>query len=144
MPSLEVADLRAFVPSSDMDTSKAFYTALGWKVRYDDGHLALLENGDSRFYLNDQFPESYSKHFRLHLLVEDAQAWFDHVCAVRAADDRFSAVLIEPPQHQDYGAIVTFVHDPSGVLLDFSQRTTSPASEWVKNRVRARTGSEQR
>jgi catechol 2,3-dioxygenase-like lactoylglutathione lyase family enzyme len=144
MPSLEIADLRVFVPSSDMDTSKAFYTALGWKVRFDDGHLALLASRDSRFYLNEQFPESYAKHFRLHFLVEDAQAWFEHVSAVRAADDRFSAVVVKPPQHEDYGAIVTFAYDPSGVLLDFSQRTTSPALGWVKNRVRARTSNEQR
>jgi hypothetical protein len=32
MLNLKVADVRAFVPAKDFAVSKAFYTALGWKL----------------------------------------------------------------------------------------------------------------
>lgn len=138
MSSLEIADVRVFAPANDMEVSKAFYIALGWELRFDGGNLVLLENADHRFYLSSQFPESYAKKFRFHVTVENAQAWFDHVCAVVEKDERFSDVRVKPPEQQDYGALVTYVHDPSGVLLDFAQWTNERPAVWARERIRSR------
>ena len=134
MSRFRIADVRVFVPARDMDVAKAFYMALGWKVGFESANLALLENGDHRFYLNNQFPKSYPKHFRMHITVDDAQACFDRVSDVVESDARFSAVRIKPPKQQAYGALVTYVYDPSGVLLDLCQWTNQQAAEWAWDR----------
>ena len=40
-----------------------------------------------------------------------------------AAEGEFGDARVAPPQQQDWGAIVTYVWDPCGVLLHFTQFT---------------------
>jgi hypothetical protein len=134
MSVLPIGDLRVFVPAHDMELTADFYVALGWELGFNTPTLKLLQNNDHRFYLNNQFPESYTRHFRMHITVEDAYVSFDHVTAVVANDNRFSSVRIKPPEEQPYGAIVTYVYDTSGVLLDLCQWTNERAAEWAKAR----------
>jgi len=134
MTGIPIGDLRVFVPAHDMELAAAFYVALGWELGFNSPNLKLLQNNDHRFYLNDQFPKSYVEHFRMHITVEDAQACFDRVTALVAEDERFSSVRVKPPEEQPYGAIVTYVYDPSGVLLDFCQWTNERAAEWASGR----------
>ncbi len=56
----------------------------------------------------------------MHLSVDDAQAWYAHMRSV-LAEGRFPGARVQPPAAQPYGALVTFVHDPSGVLLHFCE-----------------------
>jgi hypothetical protein len=37
--------------------------------------------------------------------------------------NRFAGARVQPPKLQAYGAVVTFVHDPSGVLLHLCEWT---------------------
>ena len=134
MNDIRIGDLRVFVPAHDMQLSTAFYVALGWEVGFDSPNLKLLQNNDHRFYLNDQFPKSFAGHFRMHITVENAQECFDRVTAVVAEHEQFSSVRIKPPQRQPYGAIVTYVYDPSGILIDFCQWTNERAAEWAASR----------
>ena len=56
----------------------------------------------------------------LHITVEDAHSWYERVKLV--LDERkFGAARVDPPREQSYGALVTFVWDPVGVLLHFAQ-----------------------
>jgi hypothetical protein len=59
----------------------------------------------------------------VHLTVEDAQAWYQHVSSV-LQNERFPEARVQPPKQQPYGAIVTFVHDPAGVLFHLCQWAT--------------------
>jgi hypothetical protein len=56
----------------------------------------------------------------LHITVEDARGWYEHVAAVLASN-KWPAARVQPPKLQPYGALVTFVHDPTGVLLHLCQ-----------------------
>ncbi len=124
--SLVATDVKVFVPAKDFKASLAFYTALGWTVNFraeDDG-IAELALADSRFYLQNYYQRQWANNFMLQISVTDAQAWYAHAKAVIAAGGWKSA-RVQAPERQDYGALVTFVWDPSGVLLHFAQWDSS-------------------
>ena len=120
MATLETADLRTFVPAKDFGVSSAFYAALGWSVKDLGGSLALVQLGDRSFYLQDYYLEPFAHNMMLHIGVADAQAWYERATVV-LRDERFAGARVQPPRRQDYGALVTFVHDPAGVLLHLCQ-----------------------
>ena len=120
MANLKVGDLRPFVPAKDFALSKQFYAALGWTVKELDHGLALVAAHDQRFYLQDFDLKIFAKNYMLHLTVDDAQAWYEHASSV-LRNQAFAGARVQPPQRQAYGALVTFVHDPAGVLLHLCQ-----------------------
>ncbi len=122
MPSLKVSDLRPFIPAKDFALSKQFYASLGWKLKDLDDRLALVQLGDQHFYIQNYYLKEVAENCMLHVTVEDAQAWYLHVSSV-LRDKRFHEARVQPPKQQPYGAIVTFVHDPTGVLLHLCQWT---------------------
>ena len=121
MSDLQATDLRPFVPARDFATSKRFYAALGWETRDVDTGLALVRVADGQhFYLQDYYVQQLAENCMLHLTVADAQAWYRHVDAVLRGGT-FRDAGVQPPKPQPYGALVTFVHDPAGVLLHLCQ-----------------------
>lgn len=56
----------------------------------------------------------------LHLSVQDAQACYEQVCALIQLKD-FPGVRASAPKQEPYGALVTYLWDPSGVLLHLAQ-----------------------
>lgn len=120
--TLNAKDVKTFVPAMNFAESFDFYTQLGWesKFRAEDDGLAILELADSRFYLQNYYQKEWANNFMLHITVEDAQAWYEHASAVIAAG-KWKYARLNEPKMQDYGALVTFVWDPSGVLLHFAQ-----------------------
>lgn len=114
-------DLRPFIPARDFAQSMAFYTGLGWETKLVGDGLALVTLGERQhFYIQDYYIKDVAENCMLHATVDDAQAWYRHVAAV-LQDSRFPGARVQPPKLQPYGAIVTFVHDPTGVLLHLCQ-----------------------
>lgn len=115
-----VSDIKPFVGSKNFDVSRDFYLAMGWTLNFDTGDLAELELGGCRFYLQRYYQADWCNNSMLHLTVDDAQAWYEHTRDL-LANHEFADARVRPPKRQDYGALVTFVWDPSGVLLHFAQ-----------------------
>ena len=123
MPNLKVSDLRPFIPARDFALCKRFYSGLGWETRDVADGLALVTLAEQQhFYLQDYYIKDVAENCMLHLTVSDAQAWHRHVASVLQGN-RFPGARVQPPKLQPYGAIVTFVHDPSGVLLHLCEWT---------------------
>jgi uncharacterized glyoxalase superfamily protein PhnB len=119
--SLEVEDVRVFVPSQDVEQSRAFYTALGWTTVWTDGEgLAILELGGHRFMLQDHYVREWAENFMITVVVASARAWFERVSAVLAGG-AFGEARVAEPKREDWGATVTYVWDPCGVLIHFTQ-----------------------
>jgi catechol 2,3-dioxygenase-like lactoylglutathione lyase family enzyme len=117
MSDLTVSDLRPFIPARDFALCKRFYSGLGWDTRDVADGLALVRLADHQhFYLQDYSVRELAENCMLHLTVADAQAWHRHVSSVLQGN-RFPDARVQAPRLQTYGAIVTFVHDPSGVLI---------------------------
>ena len=120
LTDLTAADIKPFIGARNFDESRDFYVALGWKVNWEQGDLAELELGNCRFYLQRFYRKAWCENSMLHITVKDAAAWHRHVQAV-LAERPYGAARVRPPQQEDYGALVTYVWDPSGVLLHFAQ-----------------------
>ena len=100
--------------------SHRFYEALGWRTIWTDGSLALLELAGCRMYLQDHYVRQWIENSMVVIAVSDPSAWHDHAAAV-IADGDFGSARVEPPKAEDWAATVTYVWDPSGVLLHFTQ-----------------------
>ena len=123
MEKLRISDIKTFIGSKDYAVSRDFYVALGWKLNFDGGDLAELELGNCRFYLQKYYQKQWCHNSMLHITVQDAQAWYEHVAAV-LEKRTYGEARVQPPKMQDYGAMVTFAWDPAGVLLHFAQFVT--------------------
>lgn len=115
-----VTDLRPFVPALDLLQSTRFYRSLGWDVVDVGSGLHLVTASEQHFYLQDVADRHLAENAMLHFTVEDAAAWHDRVAAALSADPSLQG-RVQKPRRQAYGAVVTFVHDPSGVLLHFCE-----------------------
>lgn len=120
LPNLTASDIKTFIGSKDYDESRDFYQAIGFRLNFDAGDLAEFELGNSRFYLQKYYQRKWCENSMLHITVEDAQAWYRHVVTV-LENRKYGAARVREPTEQSYGALVTFVWDPAGVLLHFAQ-----------------------
>jgi catechol 2,3-dioxygenase-like lactoylglutathione lyase family enzyme len=118
--SLVVSDIKPFIGAKDYELSRDFYVALGWHLNFEVPELAELQLGEHRFYLQPYFQKDWCENTMLHLTVADARGWYERAGEVLASRD-FGPARVREPARQDYGALVTFVWDPSGVLLHFAQ-----------------------
>ena len=119
-----VHDVRTFVPAADFARSVAFYEALGWTTAWTTGGgLALMELGGYRFMLQDLFVKDWAENFMLTIVVSDARAWYERAVDVLARGD-FGNARVAEPKAEPWGATVTYVWDPCGVLLHFTQFDT--------------------
>lgn len=117
------SDTKPFVPAQDFDASLNFYLALGWTLNWQTDGLVELELADSRLLLQDFYVEAWAHNWMLYVVVEDADAWHRHACDVIATQSHGSA-RTQPPCLDDHGALVTYVWDPSGVLIHFAQQVS--------------------
>lgn len=120
MIDLKVTEVRPFIGARDFAESKAFYVALGWEVEYEDDGLALLANADYCFYLQNHYAKEWVENTMLHVAVADARACHQQVKALLDSG-RFPDARVAEPKEEPYGALVTYVWDPAGVLLHLAE-----------------------
>ncbi len=115
-------DIKVFVPAMNFSESLEFYKALGWQVNFqaEDDSLAELELANCRFYLQNYYNKDWANNFMMLIKVDDAKAWWEHASKVIEAGN-YKYARLKEPKEQSYGALVTFVWDPSGVLLHFAE-----------------------
>jgi catechol 2,3-dioxygenase-like lactoylglutathione lyase family enzyme len=116
MPAPSASDVKVFVPARNFDRSLRFYEALGWTQNARHDGLAEIELAGVRLYVQDFYVPAWAENFMIYMVVENAQLWHEHVRDVIQQGD-FPGARVEPPTHEDYGALVTYVWDPSGVLI---------------------------
>lgn len=120
MVDLGASDLRTFLPSKDYALSTDFYLALGFTREYADDSISLLELGNRRVYLQNGHAKEWAENMMLHITVADAAACHRQVAELLASG-RFPGARVAPPRDEPYGARVTYVWDPAGVLLHLAQ-----------------------
>ena len=120
MIDLQVTEIRTFLPAKDFELSTAFYVALGFTVKWSDANMALLEIAGQRFYLQRYFVKDWADNSMLHISVADAHACYSQINDLLASG-RFPGTRVAEPKQEEYGALVTYVWDPSGVLLHLAQ-----------------------
>jgi len=122
MTDLNISDIRSFLPAKDFEVSKAFYVALGFHIAWSDDNMALLESANQRFYLQRYYVKEWADNSMLHISVADAASCHRQIAAL-LAEGKFPGARVSAPKQEDYGALVAYVWDPSGVLLHLAQWT---------------------
>lgn len=120
MSQLSASDLKVFIPSKDHTLSLTFYELLGWKKNWEYPGLAELELGGQRMLLQDFYSKDWAENFMIYIETNDATAWYDHVVRLLEEHDLGDA-RVSKPREEEYGSLVTYVHDPCGVLIHFAQ-----------------------
>ena len=130
---LTVTRFMVFVPARDFALSKRFYVALGAELVDDGADYAEFRWGDDRFIVRDQYQPQWAENFGVHVIVKDAAAFARRASALSASGE-FSGVRVEGPKKEPWGYLVTYVWDPSGISLRFSEPIVgAPRHELAEN-----------
>ena len=121
MPNLRITEIKAFVPAKDFEISKQFYKDLGLTMASEGGGVAYFHFEHVSFLLQDFCAASLAENFMMHILVEDVDAWRNHVQASGVASKygvRVTEIESQPWRMRDF-----CLSDPSGVLWRIGQNT---------------------
>jgi uncharacterized glyoxalase superfamily protein PhnB len=125
MTTGKVLDLKAFVPAKDFELSRHFYLDLGFRENWGDGQsICELEIAGHRFLLQKFYVKEHAENFMMHLMVENADEWWDHIKAAGIAE-KYALQTARPPALQPWGLRVLYLADPTGVLWHIADRKTA-------------------
>jgi catechol 2,3-dioxygenase-like lactoylglutathione lyase family enzyme len=119
MANLGITEIKAFVPSKDFEQSKQFYKDFGFTMASEGGGIAYFRLEQVSFLLQDYCVPALAENFMMHILVQDVQAWWNHVQAsgvVAKFGVKCTAVESQPWKMKDFCIL-----DPSGVLWRIGQ-----------------------
>lgn len=119
MNSLQISEIKAFVPAKNFALSKDFYRALGFTLASDYDGVAYFHFDDVSFLLQDYCPPGFAENFMMHILVKDVQAWYEHVRQTGVSQTfgvRLTELALQPWRMKDF-----CLDDPSGVLWRIGQ-----------------------
>lgn len=119
MRNMKTVEIKAFVPAQDFALSRRFYQDLGFTVAWSDDDLAYIRHGDSSFLLQNFYNPEHAGNFMMHMLVEDVDAWWDHIEKQELA--KKYGVKAEPPEDRPWGLRDFIIVDPTGVLWRIAQ-----------------------
>lgn len=121
--NLAAVEIKAFVPATDFELSKDFYTALGFEIPWSSDDLAYVRHGNTSFLLQAFNDPAFIKNYQMHLLVENVDDWHARVLAAGVAA-RFG-VQVGEPEDQPWAMRDFTLFDPSGVLWRVAQNISS-------------------
>lgn len=74
------------------------------------------------FKLQRYYVKEWAENSMLHITVADAESCFEQITTL-ISSGRFPGARVSKPKQEQYGALVTYAWDPSGVLLHLAQWT---------------------
>lgn len=119
MANMATVEIKAFLPAKDYELSKRFYVDLGFTVAWASEDLAYLHAGRSSFLLSKFYQKEFAENLMMHLLVEDVEAWWQHVEAQQLA--KKYGVRVSPPEDRPWGIRDFTIDDPTSVLWRIGQ-----------------------
>ena len=117
---LSGTNLRVFVGAKDFETSKLFYVDLGFRINWERDDIIEFEISDSKFFLQNYYNKEWCENSMMHLTVDSASACYEHMSRI-LRQKRYGNAKCSSPKKEGYGALVTHVWDPSGVLWHFAE-----------------------
>ena len=119
MSNLRVTETKAFVPAKDFEISKEFYRDLGFTMASEGGGVAYFHYEHVSLLLQDFCAEALAENFMMHILVENVDAWREHVQRSNVVSKygvRITPIEVQPWRMRDF-----CLFDPSGVLWRIGQ-----------------------
>ncbi|ELV8719589.1 hypothetical protein QNE87_004242 [Vibrio vulnificus] len=111
---MNVVDIKAFIPSKDYETSKSFYSEIGFKSEYVTDDLTLFQNGECLFFLQRFYTQDLANNFMLQICVSDIKEAFE-LCSISKCKTKIS-----PIQQENWGRVF-YLWGPVGELLHITE-----------------------
>jgi uncharacterized glyoxalase superfamily protein PhnB len=124
MAPSKILKLMAFVPAKDFQLSRQFYHDLGFHENWGDNQACELELEGYRFILQQFYVKDHAGNFMMHLMVEDADKWWEYIQATGLVK-KYDLHMAKPPELQPWGLRVLYLTDPTGVLWHIADRPKS-------------------
>ena len=118
MQTPAVQKVAIFTPTKDLQTSIQFYKAIGWQLNWETEGLAEIEFSGTRLYLQNYYAKEWAENFMIYIQVDDAQAWYAHL---KPIIENYPSARIATPKQEPYGALVTYLWDPVGILIHYAE-----------------------
>lgn len=118
---------RPFLPARDFELSKRFYQAVGFELLHE-GTVAIFGMGKTSFILQNYYNKEWAENFMMQLMVDDLDAWWEHLSRLNLAE-RFKPASLRPPEMQSWGLRIAYLVDPSGVLWHVAERRPDVAHD---------------
>jgi len=121
MSNYKVSSITPFVPSLDYQLSRCFYKELGFIETSTIENATLFEIDACSFWLQNYYVEDWADNSMLCLYVEDLNSWSSRIDEMDFANkyDNKARILSQP--HEQEGAQMMQIADPSGVLWHIRQ-----------------------
>jgi uncharacterized glyoxalase superfamily protein PhnB len=123
MKPTHVLDLKSFLPAKDYELSRRFYRDLGFTENWSNKDVAEMQIGEFRFLLQNFYVKAHAENFMMHLMVKDADVWWEHIQSTGLAA-KYELYMAKPPTMQPWGLRVLYLSDPTGVLWHIADRRT--------------------
>ena len=111
---MQVMTIRPFIPSKDLEVSKAFYKEIGFISEDVSDELTLFQNGHCQFFLQRFYNQQLAENFMLQMCVSNIEAAFE-VCSSSVHKTKISAI-----QQQPWGKVF-YLWGPVGELLHITE-----------------------
>lgn len=120
-----INDFRPFIicTPENYEETKVFYSDLGFKKEWDNDDSACEYRtgfGDQNFLVTLHYNIEPPKFSMLHFQIDDAQGWYDYMCALEL-EKKHPSTKITRPVVTPWGMYITYVYDPAGVKLHFAE-----------------------
>jgi hypothetical protein len=124
--NLTAIEAKPFVPATDFERAKQFYSAVGFEIPWSSEDLAYVRHGQTAFLLQAFNQPAFVQNFQMHLLVENVDDWHAHLKAI-GIEERFG-VRMGSPEDQPWAMRDFTLFDPSGVLWRIAQNLPRPGA----------------
>lgn len=119
MANMATVEIKAFLPAKDYELSLRFYADLGFTVVKESDDMAFVYAGRCSFLLQKFYNKEFAENLMMHLMVEDVDAWWQHVDAQQLATKY--GVSVGVPEDRPWGIRDFTINDPAGVLWRVGQ-----------------------
>ncbi|WP_035335636.1 glyoxalase [Dokdonia sp. PRO95] len=117
--------IRPFIGAADFDSSRRFYTSIGFKETVISYNMSLLTMDDFGFYLQDAYVKDWIDNTMVFLEVQHLDEYLTQLESLDLAT-LFKGVKISKIVENDWGKEF-FLHDPSRVLWHIGSFTNRPS-----------------
>ncbi len=117
--NLATVEIKAFVPARNLAASAEFYKALGFEIPWLNESMGYVHRGATSFLLQQFYVKEHAENFMMHMLVENADDWYEHVVASGVVSQ--FGVHIARPEDRPWGIRDFTLADPTGVLWRIGQ-----------------------
>ena len=115
----EIKSIRPFIGAENFETSRKFYTDLGFEEVVLEPNLSLFKKGETAFYLQNAYVKDWVDNTMLFVEVENTDEFWKELQALHLTE-KYERVRLTPVRTMIWGK-ECFVHDPSGILWHFGE-----------------------